>query len=122
MATEWVRPDRKRVSIYVAAASNGHSRDSSCATRPDRAMSRYFRQIAGASINVRIDRTRGSPILETDRARTERDKEALYAPPLARTTGRALLKMKKPLFEQSLTELRAKLEKFQVEIKKNLQI
>jgi hypothetical protein len=44
-----------------------------------------------------------------------------FTRPLGKDHGRALLKMKKPLFEQRLTELRAKLEKFQVEIKKNLQ-
>ena len=35
--------------------------------------------------------------------------------------GRALLKTKKPLFEQRLAELRTELEKFQAEIKEDLQ-
>ena len=44
-----------------------------------------------------------------------------FTPSLGKDHGRALLKTKKPLFEQRLTELRTKLEKFQTEIKKDLQ-
>jgi hypothetical protein len=44
-----------------------------------------------------------------------------FTPSLGKDHGRALLKMKKSLFEQRLAELRTKLEKFQAEIKENLQ-
>jgi hypothetical protein len=44
-----------------------------------------------------------------------------FTPSLGKDHGRALLKMKKPLFEQRLAELRTKLEKFQAEIKEDLQ-
>jgi hypothetical protein len=44
-----------------------------------------------------------------------------FTPSLGKDHGRALLKTKKPLFEQRLAELRIKLEKFQAEIKEDLQ-
>jgi hypothetical protein len=44
-----------------------------------------------------------------------------FTPPLGKDHGRALLKRNKPLFEQRLAELRTKLEKFQAEIKEDLQ-
>jgi len=44
-----------------------------------------------------------------------------FTPSLGKDHGRVLLKAQKPLFEQRLAELRAKLEKFQEKIKSDLQ-
>lgn len=44
-----------------------------------------------------------------------------FTPSLGKDHGRALLKAQKPLFEKRLSELRAKLEKFQSEVRSKLQ-
>jgi predicted metal-dependent peptidase len=53
--------------------------------------------------------------LKTDKIRDN------FTPSLGKDHGRALLRAKKPLFEQRLTELRTKLKKFQAKIKEDLQ-
>ena len=53
--------------------------------------------------------------LKTDKIRDN------FTPSLGKDHGRALLKAKKPLFEQRLTELRTKLKEFQAKIKEDLQ-
>lgn len=45
-----------------------------------------------------------------------------FTPSLGRDHGRVLLKRKKPLFEQRLEELRAKLKEFQAKVKQDLQV